>query len=60
LYITLGLDDDGQPREATDSFSEMALHVLVERDGDWWLVAGQNTPARPGLSATGDRPAHTT
>jgi uncharacterized protein (TIGR02246 family) len=35
-------------REATvpgeDGFSEMALYMLVERQGTWWLVAGQNTP----------------
>ncbi len=27
-------------------FSEMALYVLVERGGRWWLAAGQNTPVR--------------
>ncbi|GGQ73341.1 DUF4440 domain-containing protein [Couchioplanes azureus] len=27
-----------------DGFSEMALYVLVERDGRWWLAAAQNTP----------------
>ncbi|MGH3521833.1 MAG: SgcJ/EcaC family oxidoreductase [Mycobacterium sp.] len=26
--------------------SEMALYVLIERDGQWWLAAGQNTPVR--------------
>ena len=24
-------------------FSEMALYVLIKRDGQWWLAAGQNT-----------------
>ena len=28
-----------------DGFSEMALYVLVKRDGTWWLAAAQNTPA---------------
>ncbi|MEU2034521.1 hypothetical protein [Nocardia amamiensis] len=33
-------------RQATDAdgFSEMAMYVLVERDGRWWLAAAQNTP----------------
>jgi uncharacterized protein (TIGR02246 family) len=30
------------------AFSEMMLYVLVRRDGEWWLAAGQNTPIRPG------------
>ncbi|WP_433613036.1 DUF4440 domain-containing protein [Prescottella agglutinans] len=30
-----------------DGFSEMAMYVLVERDGRWWLAAAQNTPVRP-------------
>lgn len=31
---------------AADGFSEMALYVLIERDGRWWLAAAQNTPIR--------------
>ncbi|MFG1922003.1 DUF4440 domain-containing protein [Cryptosporangium sp. NPDC048952] len=31
---------------AEGAFSEMALYVLVERDGAWWLAAAQNTPIR--------------
>ncbi len=29
---------------AEGGFSEMALYVLVAREGQWWLAAGQNTP----------------
>jgi uncharacterized protein (TIGR02246 family) len=29
--------------EGEGTFSEMALYVLVERGGRWWLAAGQNT-----------------
>jgi NAD(P)H-dependent FMN reductase len=28
---------------ADSQFSEMAMYVLVERAGSWWLAAGQNT-----------------
>ncbi|MCM3883061.1 nuclear transport factor 2 family protein [Frankia sp. R82] len=33
-------------RQANDGsgFSELALYTLVERDGQWWLAAAQNTP----------------
>lgn len=41
------LDDEGRPLGPLDGFSEMALYVLVRRDGAWWLAAGQNTPVRP-------------
>jgi uncharacterized protein (TIGR02246 family) len=46
------LDAQGHPiepgEETTGAFSEMALYVLVRRQGTWWLAAGQNTPIRPG------------
>lgn len=32
-------------RRAIDGgFSEMAMYVLVRRDGRWWVAGGQNTP----------------
>jgi uncharacterized protein (TIGR02246 family) len=47
----VALSPDGQAVEPSGSvagpFSEMALYVLVRRDGAWWFAAGQNTPIRP-------------
>jgi len=45
----VALDADGQqiPIDDSSAFSEMALYVLVRRDGKWWLAAGQNTLMRP-------------
>jgi hypothetical protein len=34
-----------QPGRA-DAFDELALFVLVRRDGAWWLAAGLHTPDR--------------
>lgn len=49
------LDADGRVLEPTQDvsggFSEMAMYVLVRRNGTWWLAAGQNTPMRPGGAA---------
>jgi uncharacterized protein (TIGR02246 family) len=48
----LALGQDGEPlppsSEPDQPFSEMAMYVLIRRDGSWWLAAGQNTPIRPG------------
>jgi uncharacterized protein (TIGR02246 family) len=45
----VALDTDGEqfPIDDASVFSEMAMYVLVRRDGCWWLAAGQNTPIRP-------------
>jgi len=40
------LDEHGNPIPSLageERFSEMALYVLVRRDSEWWLAAGQNT-----------------
>jgi uncharacterized protein (TIGR02246 family) len=43
---------NGYPLPPTDlrdqPFSEMAMYVLVRRNGQWWLAAGQNTPIPDG------------
>ena len=48
----VALDPDGEPlppsADPAQPFSEMAMYVLVRRDEQWWLAAGQNTPMRPG------------
>jgi uncharacterized protein (TIGR02246 family) len=45
----VALDAGGEqiPIDDPSVFSEMAMYVLVRRDGTWWLAAGQNTPIRP-------------
>jgi uncharacterized protein (TIGR02246 family) len=44
----VALDARGEQIPIDDAavFSEMAMYVLVRRDGKWWLAAGQNTPIR--------------
>ncbi len=48
----VALDADGNPlppiADPDTPFSEMAMFVLVRRNGGWWLAAGQNTPIRSG------------
>ena len=48
----LAMSADGKPLppsfDPDQPFSEMAMYVLVRRNGHWWLAAGQNTPMRPG------------
>ena len=50
----VALGPDGAPvppqppaSDGSGTFSEMALYVLVRRDGQWWLAAGQNTLVLP-------------
>jgi uncharacterized protein (TIGR02246 family) len=45
--IALAADGEQIPIDDPTVFSEMAMYVLVRRDGKWWLAAGQNTPIRP-------------
>lgn len=43
----LSLGDRGEPQPGRpDAFDELALFVLVRRDGAWWLAAGLHTPDR--------------
>jgi uncharacterized protein (TIGR02246 family) len=49
----LALDEQAEPLPPEQGFSEVALYVLIERDGDWWLAAGQNTPLNPARAAGG-------
>jgi uncharacterized protein (TIGR02246 family) len=45
----IAFDEEGNTVTATDprTFSEMTTFVLVRRNGQWWLAAGQHTPIRP-------------
>jgi uncharacterized protein (TIGR02246 family) len=50
--VALGPDGEPAPPRAPGAdpaggFSEMAMYVLVRRDGQWWLAAGQNTVIQP-------------
>jgi hypothetical protein len=53
------IDDEGRevdPAPATGAgqpFSELALYVLVELNGWWWVAAGHNTAVRPGPNGDG-------
>jgi uncharacterized protein (TIGR02246 family) len=57
--VALGPDGEPEPARAPGAdparpFSEMAMYVLVRRDGQWWLAAGQNTLIQP-VPFTGDQ-----
>jgi hypothetical protein len=48
--VALGPNGDPLPptHDRDQPFSEMAMYVLVQPNGEWWLAAGQNSPIRPG------------
>ena len=46
-WTALDADGESVPIDDASVFSEMAMYVLVRRDGKWWRAAGQNTPIRP-------------
>ena len=52
----VGLDGKGHPLDfskAADAIvQEMALYVLVRREGRWWIAAAQNTPVKPDAAVT--------
>lgn len=43
--VSLAARGDDEPGRA-DAFDELALFVLVRREGTWWLAAGLHTPDR--------------
>jgi uncharacterized protein (TIGR02246 family) len=43
--VSLAERGEDEPGRA-DAFDELALFVLVRRDGAWWLAAGLHTPDR--------------
>jgi hypothetical protein len=54
------LADHGEEQPGrTDAFDELALFVLVYRDGAWWLAAGLHTPDRRDVyTVTGQHTGH--
>jgi uncharacterized protein (TIGR02246 family) len=48
VYVRrFSLDEHAQEQPGrADAFDELALFVLVRRDGAWWLAAGLHTPDR--------------
>jgi hypothetical protein len=49
----VALDPDGEPlppgEDPERPLSEMAMYVLVRRDGDWWLAAGRTPRCDPAV-----------
>lgn len=51
--VAVGAPPEGAPTPGIPgSFDELALFVLVRREGAWWLAAGQHVPDRRDVYAT--------
>jgi uncharacterized protein (TIGR02246 family) len=46
VYVRRTSSPPRYANDATGGFDELAIFVLIHRDGDWWLAAAQHVPDR--------------